>query len=99
MRIDRTRQTYGHLVALHDTAKLTKKGERLWAARRTVVRGGKECGRVIQTNRLGQTSASKSCGCLAVPMRDVTGNGFGTGWMGVRLLEDASSVRSGTQVQ
>ena len=54
MRIDRTGITYEHLIAIHDTGERTKKGERVWAARCTVVRGGKECGRVIKTHHCSQ---------------------------------------------
>src|SRR6476661_8336618 len=90
MRIDRTGQTYGHLIALRDTGKRTKKGEHIWAARCTVVKNGKECGRVTETHLLGQRNAPKSCGCLAVPMRDVTGRRYGTGWIAIRRIDRPS---------
>lgn len=92
MKIDRTGLIYGHLIALRDTGKLTKKGERIWAARCTVVRDGKECGRVTETHLLGQRNAPKSCGCLATPLRDITGQVF-AGWKAVRRTDRESRNR------
>lgn len=92
MKIDRAGLTYGHLMALRDTGKLTKKGERIWAARCTVVRDGKECGRVTETHLLGQRNAPKSCGCLATPIRDITGQVF-AGWKAVRRTDRQSAHR------
>lgn len=61
--IDRTGRTYGNLIALHDTGK-TEKGARIWAARCTVVKDGKECGQVIEHYKWSRKTAPKSCGCL-----------------------------------
>jgi len=90
--MDRTGIPYGHLVALHDTGRLTKKGECVWAARCTVIRNGKECGRIKETPRLGQSNGPKSCGCLAVPMREVTGEVF-AGWKAVRRTDRKNAHR------
>lgn len=69
-RVDRTGNTYGHLVALHDTGK-AEKGARIWAARCTVIRDGQECGRVIETYRLWPSVTPQSCGCLLAGVRRV----------------------------
>jgi hypothetical protein len=80
MRIDRTGITYEHLVALHDTGKRDKHGNRIWAARCTVIRDGMECGRVIETYRLGRSAAPKSCGYHTAHFRRMSHNSAYNSW-------------------
>jgi len=89
MKIDRTNQLYGNLLALRPVGR-TKKNGTVWLCRCTVARNGTICGKLIEIDRLGQKTAPKSCGCLAVPMRDITGRRYGTGWIAVRRVNRPS---------
>jgi hypothetical protein len=63
--LDKTGNTYDNLVVLRYTGRQTKYGKRIWEARCTVIRDGLECGRLIQSDRIGQKDGPKSCGCIS----------------------------------
>lgn len=89
-RIDRTGQSYGQLIALYDTGKSTKRGERVWAAECQNPIAGGICGRVRETHKLGQADGPTRCPECSVALfctpRDITGKVV-SGWKALKRIK------------